>query len=138
MFRTMLVEDRFTLREIIKCTLEHQFSSMEIMEASDGIEALQKIGSQLPHLIFMDISLAGENGLKLTEKIKKDHPEILVIILTGYDLPEYREAASRSKADYFLSKNATTMDQLSDLVKSILSREGFNADGSESLLALGR
>jgi CheY-like chemotaxis protein len=57
MFRTMLVEDRFTLREIIKYTLEHPFSSMEIMEASDGIEALQKIGSQLPHLIFMDISL---------------------------------------------------------------------------------
>jgi DNA-binding NarL/FixJ family response regulator len=137
MFRTMLVEDRFTLREIIKYTLEHQFSSMEIMEASDGIEALQKIGSQLPHLIFMDISLPGGNGLKLTEKIKKDHREILVIILTGYDLPEYREAATRSKADYFLSKSATTIDQLSDLVKSTLSRKGFNADGSESLFALG-
>jgi DNA-binding NarL/FixJ family response regulator len=137
MFRTMLVEDGFTLREIMKYTLEHQFSSMEIMEASDGIEALQKIASQLPHLIFMDISLPGENGLKLTEKIKKDHPEILVIILTGYDLPEYREAATRSKADYFLSKSATTMDQLSGLVKSILSRKGFNPDGSESLFALG-
>jgi DNA-binding NarL/FixJ family response regulator len=74
----------------------------------------------------------------LTEKIKKDHPEILVIILTGHDLPEYREAATRSRADYFLSKSATTMDQLSGLVKLILSRKGFNADGSENLLALGR
>lgn len=134
----MLVEDRFTIRELIKCNLEHQFSSMEIMEASDGIEALQKIGSHLPHLIFMDISLPGENGLNLTEKIKKNHPEIMVIILTGHDLPEYREAATRSKADYFLSKSATTMDQFSDLVKLILSRKGFNADGSENLLALDR
>jgi DNA-binding NarL/FixJ family response regulator len=135
MFRTMLVEDRSSIRELIKCNLEDEFSSMEIMEASDGIEALQKIGSQLPHLIFMDISLPGENGLNLTEKIKEAHPEIMVIILTAHDLPEYREAATRCKADYFLSKSATTMDEISGLVKLILSRKGFNADGSESLLS---
>ena len=132
MFRTMLVEDRLTLREIVKYYLELQFPSMEITEASNGIEASQKIGSQPPHLIFMDISLPGENGLQLTERIKKDHPEIMVIILTGNDLPEYREAARRCRADDFLSKGATTMDTLSYLVKSILLKKGFNTDGSES------
>ena len=133
MFRTMLVEDRLTLREIVKYYLELQFPSMEITEASNGIEASQKIGSQPPHLIFMDISLPGENGLQLTERIKKDHPEIMVIILTGNDLREYREAAHQCKADDFLSKDATTMDTLSDLVKSILLKKGFNTDGSEAI-----
>ncbi len=133
MFRTMLVEDELTLRELFKCYLKDEFPSMEITEASNAIEALQKIGSQPPHLIFMDISLPGESGLELTRKIKKEHPEIMIIIVTGHDLPEYREEANRCKADYFFAKGATTMDMLADLVKSILLKKGFNADGFESL-----
>ena len=133
MFRIMLVEDELTLRQLFRCHLEDEFPSMEIMEASNANEAFQKIGSQLPHLIFMDISLPGETGLELTRKIKKEHPEIIVVIVTGYDLPEYREEASRCKADYFFTKGATTMDMLSDLVKSILLKKGLNAAGFESL-----
>ena len=133
MFRTMLVEDRLTLREIVKYYLELQFPSMEITEASNGIEASQKIGSQPPHLVFMDISLPGETGLELTRKIKKEHPEIIVVIVTGYDLPEYHEEARRCKADYFFTKGATTMDMLSDLVKSILLKKKLDADGFEIL-----
>ena len=133
MFRIMLVEDELTLRQLFRCHLEDEFPSMEIMEASNANEAFQKIGSQSPHLIFMDISLPGETGLELTRKIKKEHPEIIVVIVTGYDLPEYREEASRCKADYFFTKGATTMDMLSDLVKSILLKKGLNAAGFESL-----
>jgi len=133
MFKIMLVEDELTLRQLFRCHLEDQFPSMEIMEASNADEALQKIGSQPPHLIFMDISLPGESGLELTRKIKKEHPEIVVVIVTGYDLPEYREEAIRCKADYFFTKGATTMDMLSDLVKSILLKNKLNADGFESL-----
>ena len=133
MFRIMLVEDELTLRQLFRCHLEDELPSIEIMEASNASEALQKIGSQSPHLIFMDISLPGETGLELTRKIKKEHPEIIVVIVTGYDLPEYHEEASRCKADYFFTKGATTMDMLSDLVKSILLKKKLDADGFESL-----
>jgi DNA-binding NarL/FixJ family response regulator len=132
MFRTMVVEDSFSFREIIRYNLQDQFPSMGIIEAVDGAEAFQKIDSDHPNLIFMDISLPGENGLELTRKIKADYPDVTVIILTSHDSPEYREAAIRYKADYFFSKGSLLNDGVFTLVKSILLKRGFNADGSDS------
>ena len=131
MFKTMLVEDNAIFRESLRDSLRLQFPSMEIAEAGNGPEALEKIDSLSPNLIFMDIRLPGQNGLELTEKIKKLYPEIIVIILTNYDLPEYREAAARFKADHFLSKDSMTQQDVNVIVKSILSEEGFRGNGSE-------
>lgn len=128
----MVVEDSPSFREIIKFNLRDQFPSMDIVEAGNGVEAFRKIDSDPPNLIFMDIGLPGENGLELTGKIKADHPEVIVIILTSHDTPEYREAAIRYKADYFFSKEALLNDGVFTLVKSILIKKGFNADGSDS------
>ena len=132
MFNTMLVEDNFLIMQLVESKLQDQFPSMEISEAADGVEALQKIKSHSPNLIFMDINLPGENGLELTRKIKADHPDIIVIILTSYDLPEYQGAAMRCKANYFLSKGSIGTGEISKLVGSILLEKGFNADGSDS------
>jgi DNA-binding NarL/FixJ family response regulator len=68
----------------------------------------------------MDIKLPGENGLKLTEKIKATHPNITIFILTSYDIPEYREAAFQSGADRFLAKTSLNRMELEELVKSFL------------------
>ncbi len=121
MFKTMLVEDNSVFREYLKDTLLLRFPSMEIVEAENGVEALKKVGSLSPNLIFMDIRLPGENGLQLTEKIKKAHPEIMIIVLTNYDIPEYREAAARFKADHFFSKDSMTIEEIVTLVKPMLS-----------------
>ena len=134
MFRMMLVEDNAIFRESLRDSLRLQFPLMEIIEAANGPEALERIDSLSPNLIFMDIRLPGQNGLELTEKIKKLHPEIVVIILTNYDLPEYREAAARFKADHFLSKDSMTHQEVNVIVKSILSEKGFKGDGSEGNL----
>jgi DNA-binding NarL/FixJ family response regulator len=131
MFKTILVEDSFSFRQIVKINLQDQFPSMDIVEAADGVEALQKIEAHPPNLIFMDISLPGENGLELTRKIKANHPDVIIIILTSHDSPEYREAAIRYKADYFFSKDVLLNDGVFTLVKSILLKKGFSADGSD-------
>ena len=131
MFKTMLVEDSSSFRQLVKDTLQGLFPSMDIIEAADGVEAFQKINSHPPNLIFMDIRLPGENGLELTRKIKTDYPDIIVIILTSYDSPEYRKAANQYKADYFFSKDAIINDGIFTRVKSILLEKGFNMDGSE-------
>jgi DNA-binding NarL/FixJ family response regulator len=131
MFKTMLVEDSSSFRQIVKANLQDQFPSIHITEAADGVEAFQKIHGHPPNLIFMDISLPGENGLELTRRIKAYYPEVTIIILTSYDSPEYREAAVRCKADFFFSKGALTTDGIFTLVKSILLTQGFNADGSD-------
>jgi DNA-binding NarL/FixJ family response regulator len=132
MFKTMLVEDSSPVRQLVKVTLKDQFPSMEIIEAADGVEAFQKIDSHAPNLIFMDIGLPGENGLELTRKIKAGYPDVIVIILTTHDSPEYQEAANQYKADYFFSKDALGNDGIFTLVKSILLGKGFGADGSDN------
>jgi len=121
MFRTLIVEDSFIFRKLLKDTLQSQFPSMEIVEALDGNEALQKIETRAPDLIFIDIKLPGESGLELTKKIKALYPNINIIILTSYDLPEYRDAAYRNKANYFLSKGSSTKADILALVDSIMS-----------------
>jgi DNA-binding NarL/FixJ family response regulator len=130
MFKTILVEDNSLFRQLVKDHLQDQFPSMDIIEAANGVEAFQKIGAHPPNLIFMDIRLPGENGLELTRKIKTDYPDVIVVILTSYDLPEYREEANRCQADYFFLKGGLTADGTSTLVRSILLSKGFNADGS--------
>jgi len=127
MFRTMLVEDNVIFRESMRDSLQLRFPSIEITEAGNGEEALEKIDSLSPNLVFMDIRLPGQNGLELTEKIKKLHSDIMIIILTDYDLPEYREAAARCKADYFFSKGSMNIEEVIPLVKSrFCQKKGCN------------
>ncbi len=131
MFRTMLVDDNRYSRKLVKGTLKSQFPAMDIVEAADGVEAYQEIDSHPPNVVFMDIRLPGGNVLELTRKIKTDYSDLMIIILTNHDLPEYREAAIRYGAEYFLSKSSIATDEISTLVKSILLEKGFRADGSD-------
>jgi len=118
--KVLIVEDSTLFRELFKEMLQDRFPSVEIYEATNGEEALLQVETLRPNLIFMDIRLPGENGLQLTQKIKAQYPNIIVIILTGYDLPEYREV-SAGYADYFFSKDSSTTQNIFTLVESVLS-----------------
>ncbi len=137
MFKTMLVEDSSPFRTVFKEGLKSRFPSMAIAEAADPKEALKEIAEVPPHLIFMDIRLPGENGLELAKRIKTDHPEITIIIFTSHNFPEYREAAIRYKADYFLSKTSIATEEIFKLVKIILLEKGFNMNGSDTAQSTG-
>ena len=117
--KTLIVEDNDSFRGILKKSLESLFPSMVIQEATEGNEALQAVDALQPELIFMDIRLPGENGLQLTQKIKKNYPHIKVIILTSYDILEYREAAIRCGANSFVTKDSLDWEQIEKLVRSL-------------------
>jgi DNA-binding NarL/FixJ family response regulator len=119
-FQTLIIEDSADYRHLLREALSSRFPAMDIQEAENGIDAAAHIGSHPPDLIFMDINLPGENGLELTKRIKSQNPLIVVIILTNYDLPEYREMAIRCRANFFLSKSGTTRDGILALVESLL------------------
>jgi DNA-binding NarL/FixJ family response regulator len=132
LFRILIVEDHQDFRESLREVLTGRLPQAEIDEAAEGNEVLPKIEAHPPHLIFMDINIPGENGLELTRQIKQDFPQIVVVILTSYDLPEYREAAYRYGANYFLAKGTTNGQKLLGLIESILSERGFDVNDSES------
>ena len=120
MHRILVVEDSAIFRTLLKETLQSRFPSTEIIEATDGKEAMKEITAHLPDLIFMDIKLPGENGLDLTARIKTKYPDVIVIVLTSYDTPEYREAAVKAKADHFLAKGSSSREGILTLVESFL------------------
>ena len=119
--KTLIVEDSAAFRKTFKDALCKRFPFMVIEEALDGTEAMQKIKTSLPDLVFMDIRLPGESGLELTERIKASHPEIAIIILTAYDLPEYREAAYNGGADAFIPKSSLNLADIAAFIESIFS-----------------
>jgi DNA-binding NarL/FixJ family response regulator len=118
---TLIVEDNTSFRQYFKENLQTRFPSLVIEEVGDGNDVLQKIEAFYPALIFMDIRLPGENGLQLTRKIKKNHSNIKIIILTNYDLPEYREAAFQYGANSFMTKDSLNWEEIEALIKSIPS-----------------
>lgn len=122
---TLIVEDNATFRRSLRDMLCARFPAMSIEEAGDGTEALQKVHTLTPDLVFMDIKLPGLNGLEVTRKIRADHRTVAVIVLTSYDLPEYRDAAYRSGANYFLTKGVATGDEIMAVVQSIMSSAGI-------------
>ncbi len=119
MLRVLLVEDNEVYRNALKENLSRHFPSMVIDEAVNSEEALQKIQMATPQIMFIDIRLPEMNGLQLTQKIKKDFPNVRIAIVTGYDLPEYRQAALQAGAEGIFVKESLKWDEVEALVKSI-------------------
>ena len=122
MLKTLIVEDNGPFRQSLLEMLCERFPTMVVDEAANGEEAMQKVEDSLPHIVFMDIKLPDENGLEVTRKIKARHANIRVIILTSYDLPEYREAADKYGADYFLAKGSSSREEIMALIDDIYSK----------------
>ena len=129
MFRTLIVEDNIIFRHSLKEMIHRHFPFMFIDEAGEGTEAKEKVAACCPDLIFMDIKLPGENGLALTKEIKQEHKKVIVIILTAYDLPEYRKAAHHYGANYLIAKGSSSRDELVTTVEGILGELGFEWEG---------
>lgn len=116
MAHILIVEDDTVFRLTLRKILESRFPLHSIDEAEDGAEALSKIHFGVPDIIIMDINMPGENGLELTRKVKSIYPDAVVVILTSYDLPEYRQAAIEKGANHFFSKHTTSTAELLSLV----------------------
>ena len=124
--KILIVDDNPMLRETTRGILKSKFPALRVFEAADGKEAFAQIHHHLPDLILMDIRLPGENGLELTRKIKDLYPEVIVIIFTSYDLPEYQNAAFENGAEFFLSKSSLHNKKLIGAINAILTDTDFN------------
>ena len=113
------MEDNHVYRREFKESLCRHFPFIAVEEATNAEEALQKINGNPPPLIFIDLRLPGMNGLQLTQKIKKGFPNVRIAIVTGYDTPEYRQAATQYGAEAFFVKESLKWDEVKALVESI-------------------
>jgi len=129
MFKILIVDPNAPFRQSLKKVLINRFPFLEIQEASNGDEGRDKVSIFEPDLIFMEIHLPAQSGLDLARRIKNDHPDTVIVILTSYDLPEYQAAAEESGVEHLVPKDDWTGADMIDLVHSILME--LNVDGHE-------
>jgi CheY-like chemotaxis protein len=121
MFKILIVDPNDPFRRSLKKVLASRFPFADIQEAADGPEGLQIVEADHPDLIFMEIHLPDETGLDLAARIKAHHPDIIIVILTSYDLPEYKTAIKKSGVEHMVPKDDWTGEDMIALVQSILS-----------------
>ena len=110
--RTLIVDDDALFRRRVKELLATQPDIEVIGEAADGREAVLKARELEPDLVLMDVRMPGTNGINATRQLKDEMPELKVIILTIYDLQEYREAARARGASGYVVKQSLIEDLL--------------------------
>ena len=111
MLKTFLVEDEVVIREMIKKMISWEQYGFELVgEAADGEMALPLILKKKPDLLITDIKMPFMDGLTLCKLVKKELPDIRIVILSGYDDFNYaKQAISIGVEDYLLkpiTKNA--------------------------------
>ena len=121
MFKILIVDPNDPFSRSLKKVLVSRFPFVDVQEAADGYEGLQKVEAFQPDLIFLEIHLPAETGLELAGRIKADHPDIIIVILTSYDLPEYKIAIEKSGVEYMVPKDDWTGEDMIALVQSILT-----------------
>ncbi|MGC7870628.1 response regulator transcription factor [Desulfosporosinus sp. SYSU MS00001] len=113
--KVFLADDHKILRESLLILLQQENDIEIIGEAPDGQTALHEILRLKPDIAILDISLPRLNGLEVAERIKRDCPEIKVIILTMHKNEEFVARAYQSHVSgYVLKDNA-----LEELLKAI-------------------
>ncbi len=78
--------------------------------ALSGEEALELVGEETPDVMVLDLRMPGINGMEVLEKIKKEHPHVEVIILTGHGSDAEEKEARRLGAFDYLQKPADSKD----------------------------
>ena len=121
MFKILIIDPNVPFRRSLKKILINRFPFIDIQEASDGTEGMDKVNTYDPNLIFLEIHLPAQSGLDLARRIKSDHPEIIVVILTSYDLPEYQTAAQESGIEHLVPKDDWTGEDMIALVQTIFT-----------------
>lgn len=113
--RVLLVDDYPDAREMYSEYLK--FSGFDVIEASNGVEALQRAIETSPDIILMDLSLPVMDGWEATRRLKEDArtAAIPVVALTGHALAGMFEGAKRAGCDAFVTKPCLP----EDLVKEI-------------------
>lgn len=102
--KVFLVEDEIIMREGIRNNIDWEKEGFEFAgEASDGELAYPLIQDSKPDILITDIRMPFIDGLELSRRVKKEMPDIKIIVLSGYDEFEYaREGIRIGITEYLL------------------------------------
>jgi DNA-binding NarL/FixJ family response regulator len=102
--RVLVVDDNAGFRQRVKRFLASEPDIEVVGEAADCQEAILKARALQPDVALMDVRMPGTNGIEATRQLKEEVPEIQVIIVSRFEVEEYREAAMASGASAYVVK----------------------------------
>jgi two-component system nitrate/nitrite response regulator NarL len=120
----LVADDHPVVRKGLQICLAKQGNMRIVGEAADGDEALRKARELSPHVVLMDISMPGMNGLAVTEVLRKELPQIKVLILSVHNNRECIFRVIQAGAHGYVSKEAPPEEVLR-AIESVYEGEPF-------------
>lgn len=121
MSKILIVEDEESIRRVLKKILSEEDKSHEIIEAENGIEALNFIKKNQLDLIISDIKMPKVDGIEVLAYVKKNNPDVPVIMISGHgDLDLAVDCMKKGAYDY-ISK-PPDLNRLLTTVRNALDR----------------
>ncbi len=109
----LVVDDDPTIRRLIATTLE-DVAGFELVEAADGIEALERASEQAPAIVFLDIDMPRMDGITACEELRRspDTTRATIVMLTAATDDRAERRAAEAGADLFLTKPFSPLEIL--------------------------
>jgi len=124
--RILLVDDHPVVRQGLKTLLEGRSEWEIVGEASDGIEALEKVSSLQPDVIVLDVTMPRMNGIEACRLIQQRTPGREVLFVTQHDSPQMlREALAAGARGYVVKSNLAR--DLVEAVEAVSQHRPFTA-----------
>jgi two-component system, NarL family, nitrate/nitrite response regulator NarL len=120
--KVLLADDHPVVRKGLQTCLSKRANLKVVGEAADGDEALRKARELSPDVVLMDISMPGMNGLAVTEVLRKEVPDMKVLVLSVHSNKDYIFRVIQAGAHGYVSKEAPP-DELLRAIESVYSGE---------------
>jgi DNA-binding NarL/FixJ family response regulator len=134
--RIIIAEDATIVREGLHLILSANPDYIIVAEATNGLEAVSLARKHTPDLILMDLSMPLMNGMTAIWEIKKESPQVKILVLTVHKSDEFIAAALEAGADGYILKDAGR-HELMLAVKSVLEGKNYISPGITETLIHG-
>ncbi|MEK7875699.1 MAG: response regulator transcription factor [Pseudomonadota bacterium] len=122
--RIVLADDHALVRAGMRTLCESLDSITVVAEAADGNQALEMVKAHQPDLVLMDITMKTLNGLEATAQIKREFPQVRVIILSMHTAEDYVHQALKAGAAGYLLKDAA-VPELETAITAVMRGEVY-------------
>jgi two-component system, chemotaxis family, chemotaxis protein CheY len=116
-YKLLLVDDSGLARRSMRAILEA--NDFEVIEAEDGMVALEKYFSEKPDLVMLDLVMKGMYGLDVLTKLRELDPAALVIVVSADVQSSSQEMVNAAGASGFLTK-PVEREHLLEVVRRVL------------------
>lgn len=116
--QVLIADDHAIVRKGLRQIAKEQASSIEIDEAENGQEVMEKIQKAKYDVLVLDISMPGRNGLDILQEVRHSHPSLPVLILSMHPEEQYAIRMLKSGASGYLTKDCAP-DQLVPAIQKI-------------------